>query len=319
MTALFDAPVPTDALRKPKRHLAPVADLIPDEFTVTEPGVYDDMPLHIYHADPVPGGSLSSTGARRLLAPGCPAKFRHEQIHGQGPKDDYDFGTAVHTFTLGSGPRVVAVEANSWQTKAAREQRDAERADGNVPLLTKDYERAREVARAVRNNPTAAALLRPDRGVAERSLFWRDPQTGVMRRARPDWLTPSAEGRCLIVDIKSTESAAPDDFARSIWKFGYHQQGDTYITGVTQFADVLGMGSDPEFLMIAVEKQPPYVCEVYALNADALSLGRARNRRALEVYRDCMKTGRWGGYTNDITYLALPGWAERADSEEYLP
>jgi len=33
---------------------------------IRRPGLYD-LPEHIYHADPVPGGSLSSTGARRLL------------------------------------------------------------------------------------------------------------------------------------------------------------------------------------------------------------------------------------------------------------
>lgn len=314
MTALFDAPTPAvETPRKPARHLTPVADNTP-EFTVTEPGTYDDMPLDVYHADPVPAGSLSSTGARKLLAPSCPAKFRYEQIHGQGPKDEYDFGTAVHTFTLGTGPRIVAIDARSWQTVAAREQRAAERADGNIPLLAKDYERAREVARAVRNNPSAAALLRPDRGIFERSLFWRDPETGVWRRGRPDCLTASAEGRCLIVDVKSTESAAPEDFARSVHRFGYHQQGATYIDGVI----ALGIDPNPEFLMIAVEKQPPYLCEVYALEPFALSLGRARNRRALEVFKRCTETGNWPGYTDDITYLALPGWAERADTEEYL-
>jgi len=313
VTALFD--IPAHAPSWAERHLVAVPSPVPDEFIVTEPGVYDDMPLDVYHRDPVPGGSLSSTGARKLLAPSCPAKFRYEQIHGQPSKDDFDFGTAVHTFTLGTGPRIVAIEAGSWQTKAAREQRDAERADGNVPLLAKDYKRAKEIARAVRNNPAAAALLRPDRGAAERSLFWVDPQTEVWRRGRPDCLTADVEGRCLIVDIKSTESAAPDDFARSIYKFGYHQQGATYIDGVI----AVGIDPDPEFLMVAVEKQPPYLCEVYALNLDALNLGRARNRRSLEIYKQCTETGHWGGYTDDITYLALPAWAERADSEEYLP
>lgn len=311
MTALFDTPIP-EAPDSP--HLTLVQDPESEAFTVTKPGAYDDMPLDAYHRDPVPEGSLSSSGARKLLAPGCPARFRYEQIHGQDPKDDFDFGTAVHTLALGTGTRIVPIDAGNWMSGAAKAQRAACRENGTVPLLAKDYERAKAVARAIRNNPTAAALLRPDRGVAERSLFWRDPQTGVWRRARPDWLTESAEGRCLIVDIKSTLSAEPTEFAKSISKFGYHQQGDTYIDGVTE----LGVGEDPEFLMIAVEKQPPYLTEVYAMDAFTLSLGRARNRRALQIYRDCMKTGRWPGYTNEITYLSLPPWAERSDSEEYL-
>lgn len=40
-------------------------------WTITEPGVYD-LPAEVYHADPVEGGSLSSTGARKLLPPSCP-------------------------------------------------------------------------------------------------------------------------------------------------------------------------------------------------------------------------------------------------------
>ena len=38
-----------------------------------EPGIYDKIPDEIYHGD---RNSLSSTGARKLLAPSCPAKVR---------------------------------------------------------------------------------------------------------------------------------------------------------------------------------------------------------------------------------------------------
>jgi len=41
-----------------------------DQVLITEPGVYA-LPADVYHADPVAGGSLSSSGAKKLLA--CPA------------------------------------------------------------------------------------------------------------------------------------------------------------------------------------------------------------------------------------------------------
>jgi hypothetical protein len=47
---------------------------------ITEPGVYDIAEDH-YHADPVPGGSLSNSGAKKLLPPSCPAKFAYEREH----------------------------------------------------------------------------------------------------------------------------------------------------------------------------------------------------------------------------------------------
>ncbi|MGW9447058.1 hypothetical protein, partial [Bacillus mobilis] len=48
---------------------------------ITRPGVYDGIPEAVYHRDPVPGGSLSSSGARKLLAPSCPALFKYDQEH----------------------------------------------------------------------------------------------------------------------------------------------------------------------------------------------------------------------------------------------
>ncbi|HWU21063.1 MAG TPA: PD-(D/E)XK nuclease-like domain-containing protein, partial [Nocardioides sp.] len=95
---------------------------------------------------------------------------------------------------------------------------------------------------------------------------------------------------------------------------GYHQQGDWYLTGT----EALDVGDDPEFLLVAVEKHEPYVTEVYAMDQIALGLGRARNRRALEIYKRCVETDTWPGYAGDISYLSLPVWAERADTEEYL-
>ena len=69
-------------------------DTDPSEpLTITAPGVYD-IPAEDYHRDPVPGGSLSSTGARKLLPPSCPAKFRYEQDNPPTPTAALDFGQA---------------------------------------------------------------------------------------------------------------------------------------------------------------------------------------------------------------------------------
>ncbi|MBO0827768.1 MAG: hypothetical protein J2P24_08300 [Streptosporangiales bacterium] len=47
---------------------------------ITEPGVYN-LPAAVYHADPVPGGSLSQSGAKKLLPPSCPALYRYWADH----------------------------------------------------------------------------------------------------------------------------------------------------------------------------------------------------------------------------------------------
>ena len=75
-----------------------------------------------YHGDPVPGGSLSSTGARKLLPPSCPALFRWQQDH-PVHKDVFDFGSAAHRLVLGAGPEIALLDYDNMRTKAAQEER----------------------------------------------------------------------------------------------------------------------------------------------------------------------------------------------------
>ena len=97
-----------------------------------EPGLYD-IDAELYHSDPVPGGSLSSSGARKL-ATECPAKFKYWSEHPQPPKKEFDLGTAAHTLVLGNGPELVVVDAEKWNTNAVKAEVTAIRAEGKTPL-----------------------------------------------------------------------------------------------------------------------------------------------------------------------------------------
>jgi hypothetical protein len=280
----------------------------------TPAGVYQ-MTAEEYHADPVPGGSLSSSGARKLLPPSCPAKFRYEQEHGQDHRAVFDFGQAAHLMVLGEGPDTEVVDADDWRTKAAREQRDEARERGAVPLLRAEYERVQAMAAALRQHPVAAALFDPAHGRPEQTLIWRDRQTGVMRRARLDWLPDPGPGRLIIPDYKTCRSAEPAALEKAVQTYGYHQQADWYRAG----ARALGLADEAAaFVFVCQEKDPPFLVTVVELDAASLRIGAARNRRAIEVYAECARTGRWPGYSDGIEYLSLPTWAEIRDTEEYL-
>jgi hypothetical protein len=282
---------------------------------ITEPGIYPDLTAEEYHAD---RGSLSSSGARRLLAPSCPARFRYEQDHPQPHRRTFDIGTAAHRLVLGDGPELVAVDADDWRTKAARAERDEVYAAGGVPLLAAEFDQVHAMADALRRHPIASALFAPGTGRAEQSLFWRDERTGVMRRARLDWLRDPRDGRLLVPDYKTAHDASPEAIARAVDTYGYHQQGDWYTAGVRALG--LDEGRGTAFLLVVQEKTAPYLVTVVELDAPAMRIGAAKNRRAIETYARCVETGHWPGYVDDTSpyYLSLPAWALIRDTEEYL-
>ena len=269
-----------------------------------EPGLYD-IPAELYHSDPVPGGSLSSTGIRRLTD--CPARFKYFLDNPEPYKPAFEFGTAAHTVVLGDGPELIVVDGDRWDTKETKAKVAEIRAAGNVPLKREAKQRIDDMAEALARHPEAFDLLTPGAGVAEQSAFWADPR-GVWRRVRFDWLRPDGIG-----DYKTTPSAHPDALSKTVEKWVYHQQDAWY----RETAIELGLiPADGFFKFVFQEKQPPYLVQVVELDFPARVIGSELNDRAIRTYLHCMATGEWPAYSNTTTYLSLPPWAERKYIEE---
>ena len=275
---------------------------------VTEPGVYE-MDDTTYHGDPVaPPGSLSSSGARRLLH--APALFHHDRTHPRPPSKAFNIGHAAHAVVLGFGPEVVVIDARDYHTKAAQQQRDDALAAGEVPVLAHEWAQVNAMAQALREHQVASALFDPDHGAPERSLFWWD--NGVARRCRLDWLPEPTAGRLIVADYKTTVSADPSKFSRSAADFGYHQQHAWNLDGIR----ALGLADDPAFVFVNQEKEPPYLVSVVELDAEAVRVGDLLNRRALEVFAECCATDTWPGYSPDIEPVELPFWYRNQFADE---
>lgn len=277
---------------------------------VTEPGVYE-LDDDTYHSDPVPGGSLSHSGSKLLLPPSCPAKFLYEQEHPSPPSDVLDFGKAAHRLVLGTGPEIVEVPHKDWRTNAAKAMKEEAHARGAVPLLTADYDVVQAMATKLSEHPVAMDLF--SFGVPEASLFWPDPETGVWRRARTDWLPQESNGRMIIADYKSARSANPRQFAQAAADYGYASQGAWYRDAAID----LQLAEQVAFVFVVQEKTPPYLVSVVELDTEALRIGRALNRRAIDIYRQCTETGEWPGYADDVVLASLPAWYVRQIEQEY--
>lgn len=269
----------------------------------TVPGIYDGIPEDAYHADKE---SLSVSGAKRLLPPSCPAKFKWELDHGGRPnKRVFDFGRAAHSLVLGTGTEVVQVDADDWRTRVAKEARDTAYAEGKTPVLTSEWVQIVAMADALAEHPIASSLLDPQRGKAEQSAYWLDPAHDVLRRCRFDWLPESDGGRLVLPDYKTARSAEPGAFSRAAASYGYHMQAAWY----SDMARALGLAEDVSLVFVVQEQTAPYVVTVVELDDLSIDEGRRRNSEALQIYKRCTTTGVWPGYADGVEVISLPAWA----------
>lgn len=295
------------------------------ELEITQPGVYD-IPAEVYHADPVPGGSLSHTGARLLLPPNCPAKFRWWRDTPEPDRADETterrIGRAAHTVILGAGQGIQVIDAANFLTKAAKEAKAEAYAAGRIPVLAHEHEQVLAMATAAHDHPIAGPLFDPALGRPEQSLFWIDQPSGVWRRARLDWLprprgtfAPAARdglGRMILPDYKTGKSAAPQEFSRPIHDHGYHQQAAWY----TDAARALDLAEHVAYVLVVQEKTPPYLVSVIEPDHMALRIGRFLNRTAIQLYQQCTANDHWPGYSDEVEKVGLPGWVENQYGEE---
>lgn len=264
----------------------------------TYTGLVADLDEREYHAH----GALSQSQLKTLLD--CPARFAYEREHGRPHRAAFDMGHAIHTAILGEGGETVVIDADDYRTKAAREARDAAHADGKVPLLAGEAAKVTAIKDAVMAHPAARVVLEAP-GPVEQSMFWTDPDTGVALRGRVDKVATLADGAShALVDVKSTTSAAPGRFARSVWDFGYHIQRACYLAGWEAIT-----GEACEFVFVAVEKDAPHLTAVYTLDDVAAHAGHRDYRAALDLYVECSESGVWPGYSDEIQTLTSPRWA----------
>lgn len=190
-------------------------------------------------------------------------------------------------------------------------------------LSAADWDALHRMRDAVMEHPAASKLLSAP-GKAERSYYWIDQETGELLRCRPDYDRDDG----IIVDLKSTHDASPEEFARSVANWRYHVQHPFYMDGRDEAIRQAGLNraKSKAFVFIAVEKTPPYAVGVYMLDdktgyrddagnyvptpgaMSSVDVGRAEYRADLRTLAECRRTNVWRGYGDTIQSISLPAW-----------
>lgn len=274
-----------------------------------KPEILYDLIEDDYHAHP----ALSSSGARKLLPPSCPAKFEWERRNPRPPTKAQTEGRAAHRLILGIGADIVPVVGFAdWRTKAAKQARDEIEAAGSIALLEKDVRPLLDMRAALTSHPLFGRLFDVDRGSPEASIFWTDEETQVECRARLDFLPNPVQGRRLVVpDYKRSRSADRSGFSRSAADYGYPMQADWYLRAIK----AAGLDPEPAFVFVVQEPEPPHVVTVGQFSRQDMQLAHERNRRALHTFAACSAAGHWPGYVDDVTTFEMPTYW-RIESEQ---
>jgi exodeoxyribonuclease VIII len=270
-----------------------------------ENGVYEGVPAKRYHSV----DRCSQSRLSRLKR--SPAHAKHAmESEGGSPTRAQRVGTATHMAVL-EPEQFTTQKALDGKWFCGKHDTDpAEDLSGvHAGLMVSDEDRDRilRMRDAVAEHRAAQAMLM-NGGHAELSVLFNhvlNPKDGEPTRelpckARLDYYTPGGP----LVDLKTTQNAAPKAFQREIWERGYYRQLAFYRYALHG----RGFGVGPA-VIIAAEKWPPYAVAVYELAESALKAGRHEVRNLLPRYAECERTGQWPAYPEEVQELELPHWA----------
>lgn len=281
------------------------------------PGFHEGVPAKVYHERIL---GLVNKGALDILDRKTPMHYRHWLTEEQGQDTPaLKLGRAFHVRVLQPDlfaasyisaqehpyrrPSIRQINAKNPSSETLAAIRYFSEWDklmgGREELDDVQMETVNGMYDAVMRDPIAGPAL--ERGRSEIVAIWNDPDSGIQCKAMFDsWL----EDVCIIPDLKSTDDASENAFARSVAKYRYHVQSAHYRAA----ARVL-TGGNADMPFIAVESTAPYAVNIMRLDSEAMSRGDQIRQRALERLSECLMTDQWPGHGDGVKTISLPPYA----------
>ncbi len=284
-------------------------------------GLYPDLPIDEYHSDCCDGVSISSSGLKRILD--CPARYWAESYYNPArvvkTTKALDFGKAAHALVLGEpefAAHFIISPFDAFTTKEARSWRDEQT---KTIVKAADMDAIHAMARRMRETPATARAF--TEGKPEQSFIWRDRETGVWLKSRPDWV-PEDLATNWSQEYKSAVSIHPRKLSAQAFQLCYDVQAAMTFDGI-----VAVTGSPPLGIAhVCQEKAEPYLCDLRIFTPDQIDLGRVRYRKALRIFAQCWERHlagapepvAWPAYSEAGTFFSTPAWVTMdLEDEDY--
>ena len=279
-------------------------------------GIHQGVPIESYVADPAPDPSVNSGMLWALLNQSPQhAKAQHPRLnpeHEQDASARLDIGSIAHALLLEEdSSKVVVIEADDWRKKDTKEQRDAARAEGKLPILSKDYFGIQAMVTAARFQIAKSEFATDFKeAIPEQTLIWQ--HEGVWCRSRPDKATKDWR---ILFDYKTAASAHPGAFQRAMVQNGYDLQAELGMMG----AEALTGTTRLTFVFLVQELDPPYAMSFISMSPAWQELAHQKVLRGLSTWKGCIRTNDWPSYTPQVAYVEPPGYASMGWDDYLLP
>lgn len=163
-----------------------------------------------------------------------PADWAYHRLNDDHkPTDAMKFGTAFHAYLLGTSDVVSLPEGESFRSKDNQKWRDEQLEAGNIIVSYNDMQLLKRMKEGIEQ--TSLMPEYPDymeiieQGTKEQCIEWKDRQTGLMLKAKPDLIPVGTD---YLVDLKTTQKADAESFAKEVINYGYHIQTVFYRAAV---------------------------------------------------------------------------------------
>lgn len=281
---------------------------------ILQPGIYADYDVDAYFADPCPTPSLTQSIAKVLIEHSpAHAKQEHPRLRdpvtADEPAEKYvaaqAIGNAAHAAMIGRGKDIAEAKFDNFQTKAAKEFRDAPENAGKVVILSKHLVRAQAMVKAAGVQLDAVGWRDAFKvGQGEVMIAWKEGD--LWFRSLIDWLSPDG---LIVSDYKTTGlNCAPHAIASMIEKAGWHLQSAMHERGLNVLSP--GGAGRRKFRFVAQENEPPYALAAVELTEHWLTMGRKQLAYAVDTWARCMEINLWPGYPPMVQRPEFPGYAE---------
>lgn len=290
---------------------------------ITEPGAYANVPMDWYHGQPCDGPSISSSGLRTIFNQSLAHYWDSSPLNPNRQEIDQTeaivLGRAAHHLLLGEGdfdkhfvvrPDTYVSEKGEkkpWSNNAnVCKEWNAAQAEAGLTILTPNQiEYIKGMSRTLSEEPAVQGGIL--NGLVELSMFWKDEETGIWIKSRPDAVPNDADA----ADLKCVADISDDGIKRGLGDRGYHQQAAT----VKEAMRMIFHREMENFFLVYVEQKRPHCVRIDTIDPEDVELGIEENHAALRLFKRALETRYWPGPKNisgDGGFVRRAPWARES-------